>query len=189
MLSGAPGDDSIRGKVLMMTSAEYLFQKIVQKAHETMRLSNTESVGLSQYELQIGTVLKFLGLAKRDDGWAANRRLMKILGEQLARQLCQQGEVRMTEHDRDFLGQLYYNATGFYNPWYWLPYDDPGGDYDESDAFYGCWNLLAALGLLTNDKGEGGRFRATRRLHRLYERGRDKELAMLRAFISRKRKP
>jgi hypothetical protein len=181
----------------MYPHAEYLFYRIVQKANSSefspWRLE--EFIEARKFKIQrVGTVLQFLGLAERtENGWAATYRLMDIIAEQLTRRPYENGKLKVTDCDREFLHSLYGFATGVHvDDWDYedaiddnlffmklifefstginlVHYDyDSNIEDDERFAAAWCWNVLAALGLI---RGNGKRFefKPTPRLKRLFE--------------------
>jgi hypothetical protein len=105
---------------------------------------------------RMGSVLRFLGLAKKSNqcelGWAPNHRLMRMIAEKATRPFQEGGEIVVSKEDREFVASIYHLATG----------DEKFDNAQDATDF--CCNVLAILDLLEKGEGEDGGFKPTPRI-------------------------
>jgi hypothetical protein len=133
-----------------------LLVSIFQKANPIGPSSVADYLAHFEFEIdRMGSVLRFLGLAKKSNQcdlvWAPNHRLMRIIAEKATRPLPERGEIVVTKADREFVAAMQHLATG----------DVKDGRMDATDF---CCNVLAILDLLEKGKGEDGGFKPAPRI-------------------------
>jgi hypothetical protein len=134
-----------------------LLVSIFQKANPIGPCSVADYLAHFEFEIdRMGSVLRFLGLAKKSNQcdlvWAPNHRLMRIIAEKATRPFQERGEIVVSKADREFVASMQHLATGDVKE---------DGRMDTTDF---CCNVLATLELLEKGKGKDGGFKPTPRI-------------------------
>jgi hypothetical protein len=134
-----------------------LLVSIFQKANPIGASSVADYLGHFEFEIdRMGSVLRFLGLAKKSNKcdlvWAPNQRLMRIIAEKATRPFQERGEIVVSKADREFVASMQHLATGDVKE---------DGRMDTTSL---CCNVLAILDLLEKGKGDDGGFKPTPRI-------------------------
>jgi hypothetical protein len=134
-----------------------LLVSIFQKANPIDPSSVADYLAHFEFEIdRMGSVLRFLGLAKKSNQcdlvWVPNHRLMRIIAEKTTRPFQERGDIVVSKADREFVASMHHLATGDIKE---------DGRMDATDF---CCNVLAILDLLEKGKGEDGGFKPTPRI-------------------------
>jgi hypothetical protein len=134
-----------------------LLVSIFQKANPIGPSSVADYFAHFEFEIdRMGSVLRFLGLAKKSNQcdlvWAPNHRLMRIIAEKATRPFQERGEIVVSKADREFVASMHHLATG----------DVKEDGRMDTTGF--CCNVLTILDLLEKGKDDDGGFKPTPRI-------------------------
>jgi hypothetical protein len=116
-----------------------LLVSIFQKANPIGPSSVADYLAHFEFEIdRMGSVLRFLGLAKKSNQcdlvWAPNHRLMRIIAEKATRPFQERGEIVVSKADREFVASMHHLATGDVKE---------DGRMDATDFVATCWRSWA----------------------------------------------